>query len=627
MIDLSVLFPKQKIYCYSSEQLVETCKTLYHYQKNKSHSAFEMGASHLEKMLYNILHSSTIEKAAIWEEFPIKKACDIYVVNHKSDDKLNCLCEFLVVYDTKIIKSMLDKSWLKVDLNLFMQAIIIAETISFVSYYEVVSKGQLDKIFNYGKQSQMKCIIDEIFRAIYPQMLFFNFSEQYPEIAKYITIYNAVIRKKPFESMQENFDEDGTMLFNGKICRNEELLEKLLQYIYDFAQNGIIKVNNDITEQEIYQNFVNSAMGYILVAKRGNVNDVVDACIAIANMLLNIQDKELQDKINTRHEMKNNLNCNLSFVSNGFFKEDAFNEKLCMLNHDSKASYMSGALQSDIVDKSTAAFLKKQIAGKEALNNLKEKVKAYNNGMKASCGDSDIPQNNMTGFFNKVIRENAKQIFKMEQLFRKVFTKMKSVNFFDGDVNLMKQQEAYLASITKEDAKVYQYYKLKKVDVDVVILRDVSGSTVPFMTQYAKVTCMFLAAVNNIPGIRTMQIDFADKAKVNKRFEEQIEMATVGPIAAGGTQLMPALNELKNVKFKGKLKLMFIISDGEIYDNTQAEATLNELRKQGMEVIKYAIGNYHKNDYKNIKIDEIDKEITNEILERRLVKYENMLSS
>lgn len=33
MIDLSVLFPKQKIYCYSSEQLVETCKTLYHYQK------------------------------------------------------------------------------------------------------------------------------------------------------------------------------------------------------------------------------------------------------------------------------------------------------------------------------------------------------------------------------------------------------------------------------------------------------------------------------------------------------------------------------------------------------------------------------------------------------------------
>lgn len=35
MIDLSVLFPKQKIYCYSSEQLVETCKTLYHYQKKK----------------------------------------------------------------------------------------------------------------------------------------------------------------------------------------------------------------------------------------------------------------------------------------------------------------------------------------------------------------------------------------------------------------------------------------------------------------------------------------------------------------------------------------------------------------------------------------------------------------
>ena len=52
-----------------------------------------------------------------------------------------------------------------------------------------------------------------------------------------------------------------------------------------------------------------------------------------------------------------------------------------------------------------------------------------------------------------------------------------------------------------------------------------------------------------------------------------------------------SINELKNVKFKGKLKLMFIISDGEIYDNTQAEATLNELRKQSMEVIKYAIGN------------------------------------
>ena len=45
---------------------------------------------------------------------------------------------------------------------------------------------------------------------------------------------------------------------------------------------------------------------------------------------------------------------------------------------------------------------------------------------------------------------------------------MKIIGAYDGDVNLKKQQEAYLASKTAEESRVYQYYLRRKVSVDIM---------------------------------------------------------------------------------------------------------------------------------------------------------------
>ncbi|WP_370840768.1 hypothetical protein [Phascolarctobacterium faecium] len=95
---------------------------------------------------------------------------------------------------------------------------------------------------------------------------------------------------------------------------------------------------------------------------------------------------------------------------------------------------------------------------------------------------------------------------------------MKIIGAYDGDVNLKKQQEAYLASKTAEESRVYQYYLRRKVSVDIMIIRDVSGSMYRFEREYAEALIEILAAVNNFDGIRTLVIDFEGGAKVRKSF-------------------------------------------------------------------------------------------------------------
>lgn len=95
---------------------------------------------------------------------------------------------------------------------------------------------------------------------------------------------------------------------------------------------------------------------------------------------------------------------------------------------------------------------------------------------------------------------------------------MKIIGAYDGDVNLKKQQEAYLASKTAEESRVYQYYLRRKGSVDIMIIRDVSGSTYRFEREYAEALIEILAAVNNFDGIRTLVIDFEGGAKVRKSF-------------------------------------------------------------------------------------------------------------
>ncbi|WP_443935722.1 vWA domain-containing protein, partial [Phascolarctobacterium faecium] len=197
------------------------------------------------------------------------------------------------------------------------------------------------------------------------------------------------------------------------------------------------------------------------------------------------------------------------------------------------------------------------------------------------------------------------------------FTAMKIIAAYDGDVNLKKQQEAYLASKTGEESKVYQYYLKRRVSVDIMILRDVSGSTYRFEREYAEAIVEILAAVNNFEGIRTLVIDFESGAVLRKSFDMKVEQTSIVPLSGGGTNMLPAVQLLEEQKLKGRRRLLFVLSDGEINDREAAERELTAYcSRNQIEQIKLTFDEGDKYGYEHTTIINLHKFIAQKIVEK-----------
>jgi hypothetical protein len=241
-------------------------------------------------------------------------------------------------------------------------------------------------------------------------------------------------------------------------------------------------------------------------------------------------------------------------------------------------------------------------------------------GLQAGTGRVHRKTNETSLFFLDTVRKYHKEISELEYMFKRAFTSMKIVDSFDGDIDLHKQQDAYLASITREDVKVFQYYRKKKVSVDIVILRDVSGSTHKFEKEYAEGLIEILAAVNSFRGIRTMEMDFGGEVRINKDFDQSVEMAAIFPVSGGGTSILPAVRILAKQAFKGKRRLLFILSDGEINDRDQADWELDDFcKKNSVTAVKIALGAFANNGYEQIHIRSLHKYIAKQILAQGVV--------
>ena len=215
------------------------------------------------------------------------------------------------------------------------------------------------------------------------------------------------------------------------------------------------------------------------------------------------------------------------------------------------------------------------------------------------------------------VRKYRREIGELEYIFKQSFTSMKIIGAYDGDVNLKKQQEAYLASKTAEESRVYQYYLRRKVSVDIMIIRDVSGSTYRFEREYAEALIEILAAVNNFDGIRTLIIDFEGGAKVRKSFIDKAEQTSIVPLSGGGTNLLPAVRLLQEQVLKGKRRLLFLLSDGEINDREQAERELNDYcRRNQIELVKITFDEEDKYGYEHTTIINLHRFLARRIIEK-----------
>lgn len=174
-----------------------------------------------------------------------------------------------------------------------------------------------------------------------------------------------------------------------------------------------------------------------------------------------------------------------------------------------------------------------------------------------------------------------------------------------------------LASKTAEESRVYQYYLRRKVSVDIMIIRDVSGSTYRFEREYAEALIEILAAVNNFDGIRTLVIDFEGGAKVRKSFIDKAEQTSIVPLSGGGTNLLPAVRLLQEQVLKGKRRLLFLLSDGEINDREQAERELNDYcRRNHIEMVKITFDEEDKYGYEHTTIINLHRFLARRIIEK-----------
>jgi len=134
------------------------------------------------------------------------------------------------------------------------------------------------------------------------------------------------------------------------------------------------------------------------------------------------------------------------------------------------------------------------------------------------------------------------EIVNIRNVFKRIFSMTEQVEVYDGDVDLRKQQQLYLDSITGEEGRTYLQRQFKNTTMDVVILRDISFSTDLIRVEYAEAIVTLMAALEGIAAVRTAQIEFSDMEKLNKSFEQPISQSRIAPDAFGATIMAGALD-------------------------------------------------------------------------------------
>ena len=181
------------------------------------------------------------------------------------------------------------------------------------------------------------------------------------------------------------------------------------------------------------------------------------------------------------------------------------------------------------------------------------------------------------GFYRDVLIKRMEEILRVRNVFKRIFSMTEQVEVYEGDIDLRKQQQMYVNSLTGDEGRTYLQRKFKNTSMDVVIVRDISFSTDLNKVEYAEVIVELLAALEGIESVRTAQIDFSDIARLNKRFEQPVGKASVAPEAFGATKMLEALNIIEKLDFYSSKRLVFIITDGEIEDYEQCQEMITEM--------------------------------------------------
>lgn len=519
-----------------------------------------------------------------------------------------------LLYNKKILQQMIKTSWMKnsVMLDIIVNGVII-QTLAKYKLLEEFEAGVTQREFDIILNNQIltenydNSTFKQVFDAVINAKILYYLEMNYQELAKFAYIFSSIydeqtiVDGKTFLQLNptnNKFDNDVNQLY----CNIIEFIKKFCKYQVVDEELVNIKYSED------FQKIINEVFPFLIISKRCGIID----CYKVAALVLNLLKQN--DKFDSLASQSST-----EFVLNSMKMNPQNVPGYIKYNNEFFAKDMSNMSQFDI-KVITKNMIDMQVGQtKDAMQGMVNKVNDLMKGAKASLDKANLPKKNGSTFFLQTIDKYKHQVSEMEKMFKKVFTKVVPVNAFDGDINFKKQQLAYLSSKTNEDAKVYNYQKKELVDVDIIILRDISGSTGDVEVPYAESVIMFLSAVNRIPGIRTMQIDYNESAKINKQFHESIDISCIYPVSNGGTDVASAYRVVLQQKLKGKLKLLFVISDGETFDKVTAKKLENVMENVGICIIKFAVNGATLDGYKSVNIKDLHNEITKEVLKRMMI--------
>lgn len=607
LINYDILLPNRKIEVYEREELKEKIALYGGSTKN-----IPTARINFIPKLRDIVEQ-TFQNYEIYEEakhaycsMPERTIANIQIGRNTKT--------IYLLYNKKILQQMIKTSWMKNGgmLDIIINGVII-QTLAKYKLLEEFETGVTQREFDIILNDQIltenynNSTFKQVFDVVTNANVLYYLEMNYQELAKFAYIFSSiydeqiVVDGETFSQLNpasDMFNDDVNYLY----CSIIEFIKKFCKYQIIDEELANIKHNED------FQKIINEIFPFLIISKRCGIID----CYKVAALVLNLlKQNDKFDSLASRSSTEFVLNAMKMNPQNvpGYIK----------YNNDFFAKDMSNMSQSGVkvITKNMIDIQTGQT--KDAMQGMVNKVNDLMKGIKASLDKVNLPKKNGSTFFLQTIDKYKHQISEMEKMFKKVFTKVVPVNAFDGDINFKKQQLAYLSSKTNEDAKVYNYQKKELVDVDIIILRDISGSTGDVEIPYAESVIMFLSAVNRIPGIRTMQIDYNESAKINKQFHESVDISCIYPVSNGGTDVSSAYRVVLQQKLKGKLKLLFVISDGEIFDKVTAKKMENVIENAGICIIKFAVNGATLDGYKSVNIKDLHNEITKEVLKRRMM--------
>lgn len=202
-------------------------------------------------------------------------------------------------------------------------------------------------------------------------------------------------------------------------------------------------------------------------------------------------------------------------------------------------------------------------------------------GRLAGSGDNElIIEDKDNAFYRSTIESYQDVIGRLRRVFKRLFESVKFDRDYDGEIDMRFQQNIYLNSFSN-DCPTKDYQRISRVnrDLDVAVVRDVSGSTGHVKDEYAAAVVCLLASLEGLSHVRSALVDFSERHRVAKRFDAMLRTAAIYPVSDGGTTIGTALREIEGWQWKAKNRLVLVITDGEISDNESCAQRMRAMAK------------------------------------------------